>query len=33
MGVRPRSLTCGKGGELKQLKLDNGCSTQVAYLW
>jgi len=21
MGIRPRSITCGKGGELKQLEL------------
>jgi len=33
MSVRPKPLTCGKGGELKQLKLDNGCLTQAAYLW
>jgi len=33
MGVRHRPLTCGKVEERKQLKLDNGCSTQAAYLW
>ena len=30
---RPRPLTCGKGGELKRLKVDKGCLTQAAYLW
>jgi len=33
MGIRPKPLTCGKGGKLKQLKLENECSTQAAYLW
>jgi len=32
-GVRPRPITCDKGGELKQLKSDKGYSTQAVYLW
>jgi len=27
------SLTCGKGWEVKQMELNNGWSTQTAYLW
>jgi len=31
--TRPGLLTCGKGWELKRLKVDKGCLIQAAYLW